>query len=110
MDSGAAETVKIAITGTGPFEYSLSVIPTPNTPGLITVDASGSLVFAATSDPADANTYTLVLYAKVSGSNDCRASAPATYTYTNCISATITWAAPSTVTTSVLVGSSTTVT
>ena len=55
--TGAAETVAIVMTGSGPFVYSLTVTPTPNTPGLITIDgASGSITFAASSNPADANT------------------------------------------------------
>ena len=101
--TGAAQTVPIAITGTGPFVRSLTVTPKPTTPGLITIDASGSLVFAASSAPADANTYTIVVYAKVAGSNDCRASAPATYKYRNCETAIITTTAFSNLETSVFV-------
>ena len=116
MVTGAAEIVTITASTTlaDPLLYSLTVTPTPNTPGLITIDsASGSITFAASSNLLDAKTYTLV----VSASQECNVpttatSAPATYTYVNdpCPSATITWAAPPGVTTSVLVGSSTPVT
>ena len=115
MVTGAAETVAITASTTlaDPLLYSLTVTPTPNTPGLITIDKiSGSITFAASSNLLDATTYTLVVCACVTTSTSCKTSASATYTYTNdpCLAATITWAAPPDVTTSVLVSSSTPVT
>ena len=61
--------------------YSLIVLPKPATPGLITLDESGPfIIFAASSNPADANTYTIVFDA----SNECQTTTSADhahYTY-----------------------------
>ena len=98
--------------GTTAIEYQVTYTPASTTPNLITLSASTppNIVFAQSTNTADAKPYTVTLKARLAGSADWltpEGTATATYTYIDlCASTILTAPTLSTMTTSVLKQSS----